>query len=300
MRAIVCVKNAVRIKFPISGLALALAAAILFAAAPPLARAQNDEELPPEQSAAKAKALLQQEIAALGGAAYLSVHDEVCEGRLGQFAHSGELNAYVPFKDFWIFPDKNRTEWDKKATIVDIQSGDKGWSLDKNGVSDQSAAAMADFQEQVKTDMDNVLRFRLNEDGMTFRYAGPDIVDLQQVEWVELVDRDDTTYRFALDEFTHLPLRYEIITRNPTTRERSETDMIYSEYMPIEGVNTPRKILRTQDGRNIYDAFYSDCQYNTNLDPNLFTKKSLEDRFAQEPKPKSQQKPPPTHPTPSH
>jgi hypothetical protein len=290
----------VRMKLRVSTIALATVAALVLAAAPQLARAQGDESMMPEQSAAKAKALLQQEIAALGGAAYLGVHNYVCEGRLGQFAHSGDLNSYPPFKDFWMLPDKNRTEWDKHATIVDIESGDQGWSLDKSGVSSQSAVVMSDFQQQVKTDMDNVLRFRLNEDGMTFRYAGTDIVDLQQVEWVELVDRDDTTLRFALDEFTHLPLRYEIITRNPTTRERSETDVIYTEYIPIDGVNTPRKVLRTQDGRNIYQAFYSDCQYNTDLDPALFTKKSLDDRFAQEPKPKNQKPAPPTHPTPTH
>jgi hypothetical protein len=117
---------------------------------------------------------------------------------------------------------------------------------------------------------------------------------------VELVDRDDTTMRFALDESTHLPIRYEVITRNATTRERSEKDTLYSEYIPIDGVNTPRKISQSQDGRQIYAASYTDCQYNTNPDPNLFTKKSLDDRFAQEPKPKSQQKAPPTHPAPSH
>jgi hypothetical protein len=287
----------VRMSLRVAAIALG---ALALAAAPRVARAQSDEALMPDQSAAKAKALLQEEIAALGGSAYLGVHDYTCEGRLAQFAHSGDLNAYPPFKDFWILPDKNRTEWDKKATIVDLFVGNQAWSLDRSGVNPQSAEAIADFQEQVKTDMDNVLRFRLKEDGMTFRYAGTDIVDLQQIEWVELVDRDDTTMRFALDESTHLPIRYEVITRNAATRERSEKDTLYSEYIPIDGVNTPRKISQSQDGRQIYAASYTDCQYNTNPDPNLFTKKSLDDRFAQEPKPKSQQKAPPTHPAPSH
>jgi hypothetical protein len=284
----------------IPAIALCALAALLLAAAPRPARAQSDEALMPDQSAAKAKALLQEEIAALGGQAYLSVHDYVCEGRLAQFAHSGDINAYPPFKDFWILPDKNRTEWDKKATIVDLFAGNEGWSLDRSGVNDQSAAALADFHEQIKVDMDNVLRYRLNEDGMTFRYAGADIVDLQQIEWVELVDKDDTTMRFALDQSTHLPVQYQVITRNPVTRERSEKDTLYSEYIPISGVNTPRKVAQSQDGRQIYAAAYNDCQYNTNLDAYLFTKKSLDDRFAQEPKKKESKPPPPTHPTPSH
>lgn len=274
--------------------------ALALAAAPRAALAQSDEALMPDQSTAKAKALLQEEIAALGGAAYLGVHDYVCEGRLSQFAHSGDLNAYPPFKDYWILPDKNRTEWDKKATIVDLFVGDEGWSLDRSGVNPQSADAISDFKEQIRVDMDNVLRFRLKEDGIIFRYAGADIVDLQQVDWVELVDVKDTTMRFALDQSTHLPIEYEVITRDPTTRERSEKDTVYSEFLPIDGVNTPRKISQTLNGREIYAAYYTDCQYNTNLDPNLFTKKSLDDRYAQEPKKKSEKPPPPTHPAPQH
>lgn len=291
------IRNVVRTSLRFAVLTLV---ALALAAAPLPLRAQNDEALMPDQSAAKAKVLLQQEIAALGGQAYLTVHDYVCEGRLAQFGHSGDVTGYPPFKDFWILPDKNRTEWDKKATIVDLFAGNQGWSLDRSGVNDQSAQAIADFREQIRVDMDNVLRFRLNEDGMTFRYAGPDIVDLQQIDWVELVDKNDTTMRFALDASTHLPIQYQVITRNPVTRERSEKDTLYSEYIPIDGVNTPRKVSQTQDGREIYAAAYTGCQYNTNLDAYLFTKKSLDDRYAQEPKPKSQKPAPPTHPAPSH
>src|SRR2546427_6780890 len=46
--------------------------------------------LMPEQSAAKAKALLQQAITALGGQAYLSVHDAECTGRFALFGHRSE------------------------------------------------------------------------------------------------------------------------------------------------------------------------------------------------------------------
>src|SRR2546425_5701415 len=47
----------------------------------------------PEQSAAKAKALLQQAITALGGQAYLSVRNSECTGRGALFGHSGDLTA---------------------------------------------------------------------------------------------------------------------------------------------------------------------------------------------------------------
>src|SRR5207245_1915878 len=65
-----------------------------------------------------------------------------------------------------------------------------------------------------------LLRFRLNEEGMNFRYGGSDIVDLKQVEWVEVVDRDRRTFRIALDSSTHLPISVVVTTCNANTRER--------------------------------------------------------------------------------
>ena len=46
----------------------------------------------PEQSAAKAKQVLQQATAALGGDAYLNVQDVTCTGRMTSFDHSGDLS----------------------------------------------------------------------------------------------------------------------------------------------------------------------------------------------------------------
>ena len=89
-------------------LALLLAASCL--AASPRALAQDDTVLLPEQSAAKAKAILEQAINALGGPTYLNVHDVTCIGRLSQFGHSGELNGFEHFIDYAQPPFKDRTE----------------------------------------------------------------------------------------------------------------------------------------------------------------------------------------------
>ena len=256
-----------------------LAAAMALWAAP--ARAQNPDEMMPDQSAAKAQEILKQVIAALGGQAYLDVRSSDCTGRLAQFGHSGDLNGYAKFHDYWLFPDKNRTEYDKKGTIVELFNGNQGWTLDKGGVTDEPADAVHDFQEQVKTDMDNVLRFRLQEDGIAFRYGGADLVDLKQADWIEIADREHRTFRMAVDQSTHLPVRWVIVSRNPLTRERSEDNTIYSEFLPIDGVQTPRKIARWHDGRETFEAYYDTCKYNTGLSADLFSKASLDQRYAQ-------------------
>jgi hypothetical protein len=78
--------------------------------------------------------------------------------------------------------------------------------------------------------MDNVLRFRLKEEGMLFRYGGQDLVDMKPVEWVELVDRDERTFRLAVLQNSHLLARSVVITRDETTRERTEEVTAYGNY----------------------------------------------------------------------
>jgi len=260
---------------------LAIGLLAMFAALPPLARAQSPEVMMPEQSAAKAKDLLQQNIAALGGPAYLAVRDANCTGRFALFGHSGDLTGYEPFRDLWKLPDKNRTEYSKKANVIDVYNGNQGWTLDKAGVQEASAAAVEEFQENLKKDIDNLLRFRLKEEGMIFRFAGTDIVDLKQVDWVELVDRDRRSLRIAIDRVTRLPVRASVTTRNPTTRERTEEVNYFSNYQPIAGVQTPFQVERDRNGFKIYQVFYTSCQYNTGLSDDLFTRGSLEKRWAE-------------------
>ncbi len=261
--------------------ALALGLLAMAAACVPRARAQAPEVLMPEQSAAKAKQLLQQTIAALGGPAYLGVRDVNCTGRLALFGHSGEVTGYAPFRDMSKFPDKDRTEYSKKANVIDVYNGNQGWTLDRGGVQEASASAVDDFQEGLKKDIDNLLRYRLKEEDMVFRYAGGDIVDLKQVDWVEIADHDRRTFRLAIDRQTHLPFRAVVITRNPTTRERTEEVNYFSNYHAIQGVQTPFQVERERNGFKVYQVFYTGCQYNTGLTDDLFTKESLEKRFAE-------------------
>jgi hypothetical protein len=260
---------------------LALSLLAMAASCVARSRAQAPEVLMPEQSAAKAKQLLQQTIATLGGPAYLGVRDINCTGRFALFGHSGDLTGYAPFREMSKLPDKERTEYSKKANVIDVYNGNRGWTLDRGGVQEASASAVDDFQEGLKKDIDNLLRNRLKEEDMTFRYAGGDIVDLKQVDWIEIVDRDRRTFRLALDRQTHLPYRAMVITRNPTTRERTEEVTYFSNYHPVEGVETPFQVERERNGFKVYQVFYTGCQYNTGLTDDLFTKESLEKRFTE-------------------
>ncbi len=258
-----------------------LLAGVLTGAVAPRVPMQNPDTLMPEESAKKAHELLDEMIAKLGGAAYLSVRDSVCDARLSQFGNNGALSGYEVITDFWKLPDKNRTEYFKKKNIIELFNGNQGWTMDRGGVQEQPESAVQEFQEQIKGDMDNLLRFRLKEEGMTFRFGGSDVVDLRQVDWVEIVDRERRTIRIAIDRLLHLPVRGVVVTRNPETRERTEEVTYYSNFHLQDGVETPFQVARERDGRKIFQAFFSECKYNTGLTDDMFTRASLEKRFSE-------------------
>lgn len=248
----------------------------------PPARAQEQTEvLMPEQSAAKAKDLIQKAVQALGGSEYLAVRDATCSGRIGSFGHSGDLMGYEKFIDYSKLPDKDRSENLPKRNIIEIKNGDKGWVLDRGGVSEADEVSIAEFQEDIKTDIDNVLRDRWKEPGTILRYLGPDVVDLKEADWIEFVDNENRSIRIAFAKATHLPLRKVLVTRDPGTRMRSETIEYYSNYHPIGGVIQPFQVTRERNGQKIYQAFIEECKFNTNPSDSLFTKESLEERWAQ-------------------
>jgi outer membrane lipoprotein-sorting protein len=242
---------------------------------------QNPDTLLPEASAAKAKQILQQLIDALGGPAYLEIKESNCEGRLARFGHNGELTGYTNFKVYWHYPDKNRTDYSKKGVIINLYNGDQGWTLDRGGVTELPAPEVADFQEQAKRDINNLLRLRLKEPGMTFRFGGTDIVDLKTVDWVAIVDSEQRNFRLAVDRSSHLLVRSVVTIEDETRQDRSVVTNIYTNFQLMEGAQTPLQITSDRDGHRINQVFLTSCKYNPGFPGDFFTKAALEKRFSE-------------------
>jgi hypothetical protein len=272
----------VRLKSPAICIAkytwLTASAILLLALLVPIAAPQNPDSLAPDASTSKAKQLLQQLIDAFGGPTYLDIRDSDCEGRLARFGHNGEMTGYTPFKDYWRYPDANRTDYSKKGVIINLYAGDKGWTLDKGGVSELSAASIADFQETAKKDINNLLRSRLKEPGMVIRYGGSDVVDLRPVDWVDITDSDQRNFRLAIDRSSHLLVRAVITTADETTHDRDVQTNVYTNFQLMDGVQTPLQISTDLNGRRIAQVFFNICKYNSGLPSDFFTKAALEKR----------------------
>jgi len=120
--------------------------------------------------------------------------------------------------------------------------------MDHDGVSEEPADRVDEFAEQLMKDPEHLLRYRLKEEGMVYRYGGTDLIDLKPVDWVELVDRAERTYRIAVQRDNHLMVRFAVITRDSTSRERTEEVTFYANYHALDGVQTALQVARTRDG----------------------------------------------------
>jgi hypothetical protein len=83
----------------------------------------NDEE-----NARQARTLLDQAIQALGGQAYLNVHDMEQQGRTYSF-HHGSASGGVVFWRFVEYPDKERVEVTPQRDVAVLYIGEKGYEL---------------------------------------------------------------------------------------------------------------------------------------------------------------------------
>lgn len=260
---------------------------VSFAAAP--AHAQNPDELLPAESAAKAKTILQQAIAGLGGQAYLDVRDSDCSGRLGQFDSAGQSGGSIDVRIVKQAPDKTRTEFHGnnyittlffyevhgKGTTVNVYSREQGWTLDKDGVTEVPADALAQYQDQYKTDLNTILRQRMNDDTLSLRYGGTEVVDLKQADWVEIADREGHNFRIAVDRSTHLPIESEVTKRDPQTGRKIQDTTLYSGFHLVDGIQTPFRVSHLRNGLQATELAYDRCRYNTGVSEDLFTREGL-------------------------
>jgi hypothetical protein len=189
------------------------------------------------------------------------------------------LTSYLEFKEYWRFPDQYRIDFGKKGNIIDLFNGKEGWTVDHDGVSEEPADRVDEFQDRLMKDPGHLFRYRLKEEGMVYRYGGTDLIDLKPVDWVEMADRQERTYRIAVQRDNHLMARFAVIIRDQESGQLIEEVTSYANYHAIGGVATPLQVARTRNDRRILQAFYDSCTYNPNLAADFFSKAALQQRF---------------------
>lgn len=223
-----------------------------------------------QESEAKAKEILAKAIEALGGPAYLKLQDIHRAGRFYQF-RKDDLRGGGHFQAYEKFPAKSRFELGKKGEIVNINDGDKGWKIEYKVVKEQSPEEIDSFKIGLKHSLDYILKHRLQEPGMKFRYLGRSRSNLDELEGVQLIDKDNDRVKIFVNAITFLPARMEF--RSPAFGKRGPTDdeRHFYNYHTVEGVQVPFSTVRFSNGYKASEFQVESVKVNLALPDAFFT-----------------------------
>jgi len=232
---------------------------------------QSSSSIPVDQeNARKARALIDQAIAALGGSAYLNINDLNQEGRTYSFYHGRPSSYGVQFWRFYKYPDKDRIELTKKRDVAYVYNGDNGYEITYKGTRTVEAKDLADSLRRRQYALDWVLRHWVNEPGVALFYDGNAVAAEKPAEQVTILNSKNQGVTLDFDSSTHLPLKKSFSWRDPTDKERNTEEEIYDNYRPVQGIMTPFSITRYYNGDMSNQRFLTSVNYNQGLSDSLF------------------------------
>jgi hypothetical protein len=223
-----------------------------------------------QESEAKAKEILAKSLQALGGEAYLKLQDIHRMGRFYQF-RKDDLRGGGHFQSYEKFPSKSRFELGKKGEITHINDGDRGWKIEYKVVKDQSPQEIENFKNGLRHSLDYILKYRLEEPGTKFRYLGKTRNHLDELEGVQLIDRDNDRVKVFVNAATFLPARIEF--RAPAFEKKgpSDDERHYYNYHVVDGIQFPFSTVRFSNGYKVSEFQVESVKINLALPDAFFT-----------------------------
>jgi hypothetical protein len=225
----------------------------------------NDQE-----NARQARALLDQAIQALGGQAYLNIHDMQQQGRTYSFYHGRPTSTGVLFWRFVEYPDKERIEVTPQRDVAVIYAGDRGYEVTYKGPHAVEKKDLDDYLRRRRLSLDTVLRTWINDPCVALFYDGNALAGNYPAQQITLINAKDEAVSLYFDLETHLPIKKTYKWRDPVDKERNQEEEIYDNYRPVQGLMTPYSFTRYFNGDMQSQRFLNSIRYNQGFDEAMF------------------------------
>jgi hypothetical protein len=254
----------------------------LFSSAQATVPSQNAAPAPQAQPAsqdnsAKARAILNQAIQTLGGAAYLNTQDMTQTGRTYSFHRGEATSAGVLFWRFVKYPDRERIEVTKQRDVAYVYNGDKGYEITFKGTTGLDAKLLTEYLRRRDHSLEKVLRQWINEPGVALFDEGPAVAADKPAEQITIMNSKNDSVTLYIDTNLHLPVKKVFTWRDPEDNLRNTEEEIYDAYRPTQGIMTPYSITRFYNGEMSNQRFLNTVTYNNNLADSMFEAKTTYD-----------------------
>jgi hypothetical protein len=221
-------------------------------------------------NAHKARGLLNQAIEALGGQAYLGIHDIEEEGRTYSFYHGRPNSDGLLFWRFLELPDKERIEVTKERDVAYLYVGNKGWELTYKGPRSVETKDLDEYLRRRKFSLDNMLRVWIDDPGVALFYDGTALAGDVTADKITLINSKDEAVDVFLDTESHLPIKKSYKWRDPVDRQLNLEEELYDNFRVVQGINTPYGFTRFFNGDMQTERFVTGVHYNQQLDQAMF------------------------------
>jgi hypothetical protein len=247
---------------------MALGALIIFAIS---AHAEGSQE--------RAKRVIDEAIAALGGNAFLQMENRTESGRAYSFyrdkltglATATIYTKYARTADPHHLGVSERDSFGKKGEDYANLFTDQGaWDITFRGARPLAEDRLPRYKESARRNIFYIMRERLHEPGMLLESRGADVLDNRPVEIVDITDGDNDTTTVYFDQTTKLPMRQVFYRRDPKTKDKDEEVTIFSKFRDVGGVQWPFDVQRMRNGEIIFQIYAESVKINQNLPEKLF------------------------------
>jgi hypothetical protein len=230
---------------------------------------------------ARARKVIDDAVAALGGDKFLKMEDRVESGRAYSFYRenlSGLSIAKIYVRYLTVPPAKSgedlglreRQAFGKNEDSAVVFREDGGFNVSYRGAKAMSKDDFERYRESTLHNIFYILRQRLEEPGLTFESRGSDVVDHLPVEIVDIIDSANRATRVFFHQTTKLPVRQSWSRLDPKTRDRDEEVTIFDRYRENQGIQWPQQVTRERNGEKIYQIFAESVVFNQDLTDDLF------------------------------
>ncbi len=228
-------------------------------------------------NAEKAQKILQQVIEARGGAKFLSYQTIQSSGQWSQY-HEGMSNDPIPFIDYVIFPDKERTEFGKakkkKDRRLNVNTGATGWVYDGEAetLKEQTPAQLTDFKESRESDLDALLKSAGTSKDVTVTFYGREETKPgERADVLTFKVKSGREFFLQIDPQTKLPmtLSYE---KTGGEKGTEKYEFRFNQYVAYDGVKFPNIVDLYKDRLQISRVNNVSIKLDVPIPETLFVK----------------------------
>ena len=243
-----------------AALVAVLAAAMV--GGPALAHAQDAAA---DQNAAKARAVLNEMVQALGGERWLNVQNEMIRGQVAAFFHGQPDLGTTEIWQFHQWPDHDRIEVTKHRDVVDFFIGDKGWEVTYRGKAPLPKDIVDGFLRRRAHSIETAVKVWMKDPKTILIYEGQHMADRKLGDQVSLISAQNEGITILANTQTHLPIRVSFQWRDPVYHDMNTETEDYTNYRTVDGLPAPYTIMRTKNGEVTREFFVTEVQFNRKL-----------------------------------